>query len=166
MAEHRLKIKIGDHEFEAEGPSDVVQGQFAAFRELVASIGERRESAPKDAAKQNAGGGPLALEKILESEGKIIWPTVRASSVEDAILLILLGQRQLRSNDSVTGAEILDGLRESGQGVTRVDHRLDKLTGDGSVITIGANRGRRYRLSAAGVTKAQEVARDMISLVP
>ena len=30
MSDYRLKIKIGDHEFEAEGPAEVVQQQFAA----------------------------------------------------------------------------------------------------------------------------------------
>src|ERR1700686_98761 len=32
---YRLKIKLGADEFEAEGPIQVVQSQFAAFKELV-----------------------------------------------------------------------------------------------------------------------------------
>ena len=38
MAEYKLKIKVGEHEFEAEGPADVVQAQFAAFKDLVSSM--------------------------------------------------------------------------------------------------------------------------------
>ncbi len=34
---YRLKIKIGQHEFEAEGPADVVREQFQVFKDLIAS---------------------------------------------------------------------------------------------------------------------------------
>lgn len=38
----KLKMKIGEHEFEAEGPTEVVQTQFAAFREDVAGKDDGR----------------------------------------------------------------------------------------------------------------------------
>ena len=38
MVENKLKIKIGEHEFEAEGPVDIVQSQLAAFTELVSKL--------------------------------------------------------------------------------------------------------------------------------
>ena len=50
--------------------------------------------------------------------------------IEDAPLAILLGQRTLRGSDSVTGGELISGLRQSGVMVGRVDWRLDKLAGD------------------------------------
>jgi hypothetical protein len=174
MAEYRLKIKIGEHEFEAEGPADVVQSQFAAFKDLVGSIGVEKprladavaESADPAKDTNNNTSAPLPMEKIMRAEGRLISLTVRAASIQDAILALLLGQRQYRANDSVTGSEILDGLRESGQAVSRIDHTLNQLSDEGSVITIGAHRGRRYRLTNAGVSRAQNVVRSMISLVP
>src|SRR5215468_734597 len=99
-------------------------------------------------------------------DGRIVSLTVNAQSIQDAVLALLLGQRQFRSNDTVTGAEILGGLRESGRGVGRIDHTLNQLTAEGSVITIGQHRGRRYRLTNSGVNRAQEVARGLIALVP
>lgn len=175
MTDYRLKIKVGEHEFEAEGPADVVQSQFAAFRDLIGMIGieKTRTSTENTIAMSesekpvnNGVPGTLPLEKIMRAEGRLISLTVRAASIQEAILAVMLGQRQFRANDSVTGSEILDGLRESGQAVSRIDHTLNQLSDDGSVITIGAHRGRRYRLTNAGVSRAQGIARSMISLVP
>ena len=35
----KVRMKIGDHEFEAEGASEIVQAQFMAFRELLEYAG-------------------------------------------------------------------------------------------------------------------------------
>ena len=37
MEQNKLRIKVGDFEFEAEGPAEIVQAQLAAFKELLAS---------------------------------------------------------------------------------------------------------------------------------
>lgn len=172
MAENRLKIKIGQHEFEAEGPVDIVQAQLAAFTELVSKLPAApspkvAEAAPEAKEQQNgANDGQLNLEKIMRSDGRLISLTVRADEVADAALLLLLGQRQFRASDSVTGGEILDGLRESGQAVPRIDYTMQRLAEDGFILSTGARRGRRYRLSNTGVARAQEIARELIALVP
>ena len=77
----------------------------------------------------------------------------------------MLGQRNLRNSDSVSGAEILDGLRLTGRTVSRIDYQLDKMTDAGDVITVGSNRGRRYRLTNRGFAKAQELAMDLVATV-
>lgn len=176
MAENRLKIRIGDHEFEAEGPVETVQAQFAAFTELVSSLPIRQEKPQPPAGDSTSGSGengggntgaaPVNLDKVMRASGRVISLTASAASVPDAALLLLLGQRIYRNNDSVTGAEILDGLRESGLPVGRADRILDPLASEGAVITVGAGRGRRYRLSNAGVARAQDIARALIALVP
>src|SRR5205807_9904884 len=94
------------------------------------------QPAPERPEKINGGNGDgqLNLEKIMRAEGRLISLTVRADTVADAALLLLLGQRQFRANDSVTGGEVLDGLRESGQAVPRIDSTLSRLADDGLVI--------------------------------
>lgn len=37
MDGYKLRVKIGDHEFEAEGPADVVKEQFELWKSLVTS---------------------------------------------------------------------------------------------------------------------------------
>jgi hypothetical protein len=176
MAEYKLKIKVGEHEFEAEGPADVVQAQFAAFKDLVSSMAVQKpaQDAPVAEVEKPPGkpdvpannGGTLPLEKVMHTGGRIISLTVHTQSTADAILALLLGQRQFRGNDSVTGAEILDGLRQSGRTVERIDLILNRLSAEGSVITIGQHRARRYRLTNPGVNRAQEIVRGLIALVP
>ncbi len=180
MAEYRLKIKVGEHEFEAEGPVETVQAQFVAFTELVSSLPSKTEKpreqdvseTPADNAEnQNQNGNTaqrpqLDLERIMRVDGRAVSLTVRPNSATDAVLLLLLGHRQLRSTDSVGGTEIAEGLRESGQPTVRPDRVTDRLTAEGAVITVGAHRSRRYRLTNVGMARAQEIARGYIALLP
>lgn len=164
----KLKIKIGEHEFEAEGSAELVQTQFAAFRDLVTNIATRPTvpvAPPMPTGNGNNKPTELMLDKIMKADDRIVSLTVRGDSLDDEILLVLLGQKNLRNNDSVTGGEITDGLRQTGRTVTRIDYQLDKLTDAADVITIGTHRARRYRLSNKGFARAQEIAMVLVEKV-
>lgn len=163
----RLKIKIGNHEFEAEGPTETVQAQFSVFKELIAQAPELNglesvEQQPPPVPKNNS---QLRLDSIMKTEGRVVSLTARATLLEDAILLIILGQKTFRSIDGVTGSEIVDGLKVSGQPPDRIDRVITKLSDDGHVIITGVRRAKRYRLTNQGSAKAQEIAKAMIALV-
>jgi hypothetical protein len=181
MDSFKLKMKIGPHEIDTEGPVEVVQAQFAAFRELIESLNAKTVAPADPVATTAPADTPLAamppvmpppaktselrLEKIMRMEGRVVSLTARGASLEDEILLVLLGQKSLRSNDSVSGGEILDGLRLTGRTVNRIDYQLDKMTEAGYVITVGAGRARRYRLTNQGFAKSQELAMDVLATV-
>jgi len=78
----------------------------------------------------------------------------------------MFGQRHFRNNDSITGAEVKDGLEQSGFRVDRVDRHIDKLTNEGLVIKIGIGKGSRYRLTNQGMTRAQALAAELIATLP
>jgi len=102
----------------------------------------------------------------MKTEGRTISLTVRPSSAEDAVLLLLYGQKVMRENDAVTGAEVMDGITATGGlAVLRVDRLLEKLARLGDVIVIGEHRAKRYRLTNAGIAKGRQIAVDMIALV-
>jgi hypothetical protein len=167
MDTQKLKIKIGEHEFEAEGPIDVVQNQFAAWKELIAVVPTKpTQITLEKVGDKNASVQRLALDKIMKSEARVISLTARAETVEETALLILLGQKELRGNQEVTGSEIMDGLRQSGYAISRADTLMDRLSADGHVITVGVHRSRRYRLSNAGLTLAQSIAEEVLKTVP
>lgn len=178
---YRLKMKIGQHEFEADGPADVVQQQFEAFKQMVTlaastrspelePIPEGKTAAVIPTAKPTTPNAPInaaSLSKIMRTEDRIISLTVRPGNAEDAVLLILYGQRELRQNDSVSGFEVMEGMTSTGGfSVTRVDRLLAKLADDGDVIVIGQHRGKRYRLTNAGHARAAYVAESMVANVP
>jgi len=162
----KIKMKIGEHEFEADGPSEIVQKQLASFKELIATTPKSQEPAPSQPHKAAEKLPHLPLEKILKVDGRIVSLTAKCQTVEDAVLLVMLGQKENRNNPSVTGAEVIDGLKQSGYMLERIDRIMDKLTDDGSIITVGAHRARRYRLSNTGLSKALLVAKEVIATVP
>ena len=116
-----------------------------------------REEKPISTSERNPVVSQESTLKALRVNGRVVFMGIRTESVEDALLVLLLGQKHLRNNDSVTGAEIMDGLRASGQRVNRVDHLLNRHVRDGSITATGRRRARRYRLTNRGIQKAQEI---------
>lgn len=168
MDSTKLKMKIGDHEFEAEGPPDVVQAQFQVFRELVGAMPQTQPAPQQQQQQQPAqnGGANLALDRIMRHDDRVVSLTVRGDSVEDEILLLLLGQRHYRQNDSVTGGEILEGLRLTRGAVNRIDYQLSRMAEhDGTILSFGTRRARRYRLTNQGAAQAAALAATLVQRV-
>lgn len=174
---YRLKIKIGQHEFEAEGPADAVKEQFQAFKDMIASAPQQPTPQPQkspmeiaDSATMRINGSDMSadvqeLSKIMKSDGREVSLTVRAQSIEDAILLIIYGQKMLRSKDLSTGGDILAGLQATGMPVGRIDRTLEKLGREGVLIVTGMRRSKRYRLTSVGLNKVRQIAADLLATV-
>lgn len=178
----RLKSKLGEDEFDAEGSAEYVREQFQAWQELVKLKLATASLSPKSktdnettvslegnhevAPKQDAQAIDSALTKIMRVDGRYVSLTARATTVHDALLMMLYGQKALRNNDAVTGAELLSGLGSTGGfPTTRLDRILDKLAEDGDVMSFGERRGKKYRLTNTGVAKARALANDLIMAV-
>ena len=162
MSDLRLKIKFGEHEFEAEGTAETVQAQFVAFKQLVVPQAEGGLSLATDTAVDPSG--PPPFHKMVRVSDRIASLTVPAKT-EDAVLLVLLAQKQFRNNDAVTGGEIMDGLRASGVRVPRADYILARHARDGNVVRVGEGRKRRYRLTDRGADRALQIVRHLAPLV-
>ena len=168
----KLKIKVGPHEFEAEGPTDIVQEQFLAFKELAAtaptqaSAGAPRSNEPPQPSRPTPSEIDDNLTEIMRVEDRVVSLLIKPDTVDAALLLLLYGQKVLRKNDAVTGAEMLDGVKATGGlAVTRVDKLLEKLATAGDVLVMGTRRAKRYRLTNAGLAKARTIADSLVSLV-
>src|ERR1041385_2349084 len=154
METSKIKLKFEGHEFEAEGPTESVQRQFEAFKEMVASsprqvlTPNRQTIAQTQQNKDNPSSFPhVHLEKVLHVNGRIVSLTALPASTEDAALLIVLGHKDLRNNLTVTGQEIGDGLAQSGRPVPRVDRIMEKAIDDAFILKTGIKRSTRYRLT-------------------
>jgi hypothetical protein len=176
---HRTKIKIGPHELDTEGSPEFVQEQVRLFKEMVASAASNPtpypQNNPSPSPKPSTMGSTgldtveAELHKIMrfDEDERIVSLTVRPPSVEEGILLILLGQRAMLNHESVTGGVIMEGITATGGlQVIRVDRLLEKLGRDGDVIVVGQRRSKTYRLTNAGVTRAREAARGALLMVP
>ncbi|SRR6266550_1383606 len=173
MAEYRLKVKVGEHEFEADGPVETVKEQFEAFKDLIASLSKDKVETTTPTTSFDAPTSqpviPVAtssMDRIFRAERRVISLTVPPTSETDAVLLILYGQRHYRNNENPTGGEIIDGMQQSGYRTPRISRILAALSGEGAVIITGAHRGKRYRLTNQGHTRAEGVVRDALAKLP
>ncbi|MGC2477876.1 MAG: hypothetical protein WA485_26290 [Candidatus Sulfotelmatobacter sp.] len=173
METAKIKVKIGDNEFEAEGPVEDVKAQFDVFKELLNSTAIHR--LPQESGKtaqsventtKNAEPPHIPIEKVLHAAGRVISLTALPASTVDAALLIMLGHKDMRNHVSVTGQEIGDGLAQSGRPVPRVDRIMDKAIEEAQVLKTGIKRGTRYRLTNQGLIKALGVAAELIQSLP
>ena|SRR2546428_9498216 len=169
----RIRVKIGDNEFDAEGPTATVQAQFKAFQEIVSTmpriVAPSQPKREQQAIVQQEDPNSLPhipIAKILHVSGRVVSLTALPKSATDAALLILLGHKDLRNNVSVTGQEIGDGLDQSGRPVPRVDRVMDKALEEALVLKTGIKRGTRYRLTNQGLSKALNIAQDLIASLP
>jgi hypothetical protein len=173
METTRIKVKVGDHEFEAEGPVEIVSQQFETFKNMI-SIESRIMAVPgsgKSAimlqAMDNIGSSAhVPIEKVMHVSGRVISLTALPPSIEDAALLIMLGHKDLRNNLTVTGQEIGDGLAQSGRPVPRVDRVMEKAINEAFVLKSGIKRATRYRLTNQGLSKALNVTKELIESLP
>jgi hypothetical protein len=166
-------MKIGDHEFEAEGTPENVQAQLEAFKELMlASQSKNADNAQDDSAEAQVkqevktDSPHVPLERILHVSGRVVSLTALPSSTEAAALLIVLGHKNLRNNESVTGQEIGDGLAQSGRPVARTDRVMDKAISEAYIMKSGFKRSTRYRLTNLGNQRALAIARELIATLP
>jgi hypothetical protein len=165
MSELRIRIKLGEHEIEVEGSTDAVERQFETFKQLFAAplLSIQKDSA--DQEKQGRAPRRLPLETIVGVRGTIYSLKVSAK-IDDAILVILLAQRTFRNNETVSGFEIMDGLRDSGFNIRRVDMILNRYIRLAQVVAVGQHRRRRYRLSLDGLQRAEQIASALIAEMP
>jgi hypothetical protein len=153
MSELRVRIKVGENEFEANGPHEIVQAEIAGFKKL---IGYKEEPAP---ATNSPESEKADIEKITRINARVVSLKIAARSPVHAVLALLLGQQLLRNNTKVMGSEIMDGLRQSGYDLSRADYILRDHIASANIAAVGRRRGRRYKLTPRGIEKAQEVAR-------
>jgi hypothetical protein len=172
VSETRLKMKIGEHEFDAEGPVDVVAKQLADFKELIASLPSKtpdivlHDIVPDPTASSFLPSPASEIMKIFQIDGRVVSLTAKPSNESEAALLILFGQKALRENEFSTGSEVKDGLEQSGYKPLRVDRMMDGFVAEGLVLINGKNRGKKYRLSNPGLAKAQALADELQRKLP
>jgi hypothetical protein len=154
MTTLRIKIKLGEHEFEADGPPDAVEAQVRTFVRLIGRE-EKTEAKPAEIPP------PPPITKVARINGKVVSLNVPCQSLEQAVMAVLLGQRQLRGNPFVAGTEIMAGLRASGHRVERADNILKRQAMLGNVVVTGKRRLKRYRLTTDGAERAQKIAQAL-----
>lgn len=170
---YKLRIKIGVHEFEAEGPSKEVKAQFEAWKELIASLpissppaSEAVGKLPPYVAEVKTREGSMAPWDIfsVDDKRKLITLKVHPTGERrdaDAALLALYGYKQIYTRDEVLVTKLKESLEVSGLRPERIDRTLSAHTKAGLVLKTGRSKGSKYRLTNTGFDYADNMAREL-----
>ena len=176
--QYSLKIEVHGNKFDAQGDRETVNEQFRAFKEMISHVPKppnTTSKAPSDemnnpeqpTTNNSAPFNEQALNKIMQVQGRVVSLTVRPTSVEDALLLLVYGQKVLRQNELCSGGELLSGLLSTGgYSVTRIDRLLHGMGLTGDLLVTGEHRAKKYRLASDGLTKVRQIANELLAKVP
>lgn len=178
----KIKLRLGDFEFEYEG--DAVEGK-AALAAFLGAASTAKASAPLpppppaptpavDLVKPLDGNGVLpppppppapsadgtSLKRVFAEKDAVIslLALPKSDNAEgDALLLLLYGYQELKSSEyPVTGVRLMQAVKQSGlHQVDRIDRAM--ATNGQFVLSAGARRGKRYQLNNQGIAKAKEI---------
>jgi hypothetical protein len=168
---HRIKIKLGDAEFEAEGAEDKVQAQYEQFLAAMERAGAQpAKPKPRVGDAQHGGGGGAAggnsdqLGRIFEfrQDGLIVFRVHPPETMDqaDVLALLLLGYRKLGDKNNVLSTQLSRSARQSGLGDVRIDLMAQPHI-PRFILRGGQRKGTTYTLTTQGETRAQEVAAAM-----
>ena len=181
---HRIKIKLGDAEFDAEGQSDLINAQFSAFLDAVSKATPKAAPvlapAPATPSSDTSAEGANANSAAAASSFNV--PSVSSDTLSrvfkvndtvsllaipktdkpaaDALLVILYGYDRMKSINAVTGTTLMKAAKQSGINIDRIDRIMG--TRDEFVNFAGAKKGRRYSLNNRGAAEAEKIIRKMM----
>ena len=180
MDTFKLRLKIGADEFEAEGSQEYVQKEREVFLESIAANeldevpnpeepgsppGTPVPAAPGDLPISVTHMGKLARQDRSDKDLIVLTalPQENETQKQDALVLLLLAHRVIRNVENVKTTDILNGMKQSGITVDRLDGVVDKIPN--LVLRTGVKKGTKYRLSSPGVQKAVVVGKALLSHV-
>jgi hypothetical protein len=169
---YRVRAKLFDNEFDAEGPEEVVKADYQLFVETVERL--RVAPAPPNPLKPPPVGNggethdseiePAVLQRIFRVDGDQVTLRVLPQSQQreaDGVLLLLYGFRVMAQQQDVLSSRLLVAAQTSGLNVERIDRALVpymELVNKG-----GIKAGSRWGLRNTGITRAEEIVRTAMS---
>jgi hypothetical protein len=175
MDQHRIKVKLGDAEFDAEGKPEAVQAQYEAFLALVSSMPKvpvpqsttyNKTPVPGQPNSDPQGISTEVLERIFRKGDNLSLAAlpVGDNATQDAMVALLYGYLKLQSEATVTGTSLMKSAKISGVDlgkVGRVDRVMAGLMPD-YVLTAGVKKAKRYQLNNRGLAKAEAVIKAIL----
>lgn len=157
---HKVRVKIGDAEFEAEGSEQTVKEQYESF---LASLAASPANGGKKAAEEPPPKDPdtnneRLIARAFKDEGGILSLRLHPKGDNrdaDALLMILYGYLMLRNERDVLSTHLARSASQTGLGLDRLDRTMAKneaFCGRG-----GERKGTYWSLNNMGIEKAKEL---------
>jgi hypothetical protein len=173
MDSYKLHLKIGPHEFSAEGPVDVVKQDFELWNSMIRDL--PAQPTPPAAPEQNNAaainnGAPAKdqIEKVYVVDERRDMLSLRVlprsdDRYADALLLLLLGHKIIKGADETMVTQLKPALRQSGCMIDRIDQIAAKYVRQGFLNKGGMGKGGRYSLTNSGAEKAIAILNSLAS---
>src|SRR2546425_533565 len=122
MENHRIKVKLGDAEFDAEGKPEDVKAQYDAFLKLLASLPKTQATPNKPATPDKpkpATPGEVErglLDRVFR-QGEVLSLAAIPSGESreaDTMLALLYGYLKISGEQTVTGTSLRKSALQSG----------------------------------------------------
>jgi hypothetical protein len=165
-----LRVKVGSHEFEAEGSEESVKAQFEAWKELVAA--SPASSDPADPEQQQdqeqTSGDQRELGRVfsIDSRRKLVSLRILPRGERrdaDALLLLLYGYERGLGQEEVLAGRLKQSLAVSGRRIDRIDRAIAPHDRANHVLKGGTGKGGKYSLSNTGREIAVQLMRGLVS---
>jgi hypothetical protein len=173
-APHRIRVKVGNAEFDAEGAEDTVKSHFEQFMSLVASLpasmtnpveqnGDGKENNNRTAESVVSERQAELLERAFRVDGEQVslrvLPPTNGTRDADALVVLLYGFLRLVNQQEVSASGLMAAARQSGIQRDRIDRTVPvEFTNRG-----GHRKGVRYSLNNRGITRAEELLENMFN---
>ncbi len=163
----KLRMKIDAHEFEAEGPSEVVVAQLRTWEHLT---GLSTRTPAVNLAGPQAAPDPVAAWSQLfavDADQKLVTLRTNLRGRQrnaNAALLLLFGFGTLSAagnGGAITPTRLAAAMRASGYPVQRVDRTLAPHVAAGLLHRSGPRKQPTYTLTASGHQYAAVFARRL-----
>ena len=153
MADQQIRIKIGQHEFEASGDEETVKRELDRFYQVIENLGgvqAPRARTPQKHTKIDKGEPepfaiPEAHASVFAYEDKTLTLVAKLPGQNregDAALLLLYGYREIQDLTTVPASSLLMSMKRTGYTIARVDRLISSpLIGEGLILRSGARRG-------------------------
>ncbi len=176
----KLKLKVGPHEFEAEGPSEVVSAYLEAWKAEIAGrqIENIPDKPPAEAPAENQKNENTSdafewrfpknqLSQLFAVDDKRDLIRLRVIPTGDnaegqSVLLALYGVLRLREQDELPVTRLLAALDASGVRPDRIDRAAAAEIRGRLITKHGLGKGNKYRLTSTGITRAEEIASELV----
>lgn len=176
MDTFKLRLKVGPHEFEAEGLREDVQAQFDAWKTLIAAAPaqpqketpQRQQTFADSFVAEGVDTKPVVTDPALglfETDGNSI--TLRAypsgEQADDAVLLVAYAFKRIHNQDILSSVLLGKSLRISGGTIDRVDRVVAQHISKGFMMKAGGvGRGTKYRLTNTGSARAEALMKELV----
>lgn len=156
----KIRLKLRENEFEAEGPDALIRAHLGEFKALLKGEEQAKNgSLPTDLLFKTDAGGERVTLRVLPSTDR-----GRGRQVANTLLLALYGFQEQLGLQEVPVLSAAQSLRHSGLvKVQRLSNAFLVLQREGHAMKVGSGKGTRYKLTAKGHAAAQNLYKTTLA---